>query len=111
MAKLKTGAKGRLYQRNHGPLARFRCVWHTGLGGQRICRKCLPNMLAYIEKVRNSRDAYSGSLFSATEQVARLDRELTQASKLLEEAAAIFKRGRYPRPLSNRIVAFLEDSS
>jgi hypothetical protein len=91
-----------------GWLVARRCGWCRGEGGQRICRSCAPRVLETTVRLEKQRDSYASNLLSATQQVERLDRELTTARGLLTEAAVIFKRGRYPRPLSNRITAFLE---
>lgn len=74
----------------------------------RLCRKCSPKAMARVETLEKQRNAYCTTLRGATRELDRLDHNLAKARALLQEVAELFKRGRYPRPLSNRITAFLE---
>lgn len=91
-----------------GLLDRLECGWHQNGKGRRICRRCAPRVMETLKTTERQRDAYASSLSGASEKLGELDRKLTEARKLLAEAAEGFRRGRLGRPVSNRIVAFLE---
>lgn len=87
------------------------CPWHqAGPHGRwaRICRRCTPKVLKFLAEKETEASENARLFFNAAEALRQANTRLARATGLLGEVAAIFKRGRYPRPLSNRIVAFLE---